>query len=306
MAETNIPRSEIDAARDLIEEYGNVEIRDIVDPVSGAEVPVAISRDGVQSLPATLFSDYLIEPRRRKGTACVTTIESLIDHVNRFKDEASALFAIDDRNDPSITAVLDYHPAGDASNKRFGEHRSLFRFPLSDEWKAWAKFNGKPMKMAEFAAFLEDRIVDVIELIPDEDEVSDGLQKFINICGGKIASPTKLVELSRGLKIYKSADVREAVNLASGEASISFEVEHRNSQGGKLEVPNLFLIAIPVFAKGAMYRLAARLRYRESDEGLYFFYELWRSDRAFDDALAEACERVRIETDLPLFFGKPE
>lgn len=306
MAEKMTPRSEIDAARDLIEEYGETEIQTITDPVSGTVAPVAISRDGVTSVPAMLFADYLTEPRRRKGIALVTTIESLIDHVNRFKDEASALFAIDDRNDPSITAVLDYHPGGDASNKRFGEHRSLFKFPLSDEWKAWAKFNGKPMKMAEFAAFLEDRIVDVIELIPDEDEVSDGLQKFINICGGKIASPTKLVELSRGLKIFKSADVREAVNLASGEASISFEVEHRNSQGGKLEVPNLFLIAIPVFAKGAMYRLAARLRYRESDDGLYFFYELWRSDRAFDDALAEACERVRVETELPLFFGRPE
>lgn len=299
-------RTEIDAARELVEAYGNVEVIEVTDPLTGVKALASKGRDGVSMIHPGDFDGYRSRPVAREGVAIVSRIESLIEHINRFKDEESVLFAIDNRAAPSITAVLDYHPAGSTSLPRFGKHRAVFNFPLSDEWKAWAEFDKKPMTMADFAAFLEDRIVDVIELIPGEDKPSEGLQKFINICGGKIATPTKLVELSRGLKVYESANVREAVNLSTGEAKIAFEVEHQDEHGGKLDVPNLFMIAIPVLQRGMLYRLAARLRYRKTPQGLVFFYELWRSDRAFDDAISEACERVRVETNLPLLFGKPE
>ncbi|MCW2395865.1 MULTISPECIES: YfdQ family protein [unclassified Sphingobium] len=299
-------RTEIDAARELVEAYGPVDIIQITDPLTGITVPASKGRDGIEIISPGAFAGYRKGPVHREGSAAFTRIESLIEHIERFKDADSALFAIDNRAAPSITAVLDYHPAGATSLPRFGKHRAVFNFPLSDEWKAWAECDKKPMTMADFAAFLEDRIVDVIELIPGEDKPSEGLQKFINICGGKIATPTKLVELSRGLKVYESANVREAVNLSTGEAKIAFEVEHQDEHGGKLDVPNLFMIAIPVLQRGMLYRLAARLRYRKTPQGLVFFYELWRSDRAFDDAISEACERVHVETGLPLLFGKPE
>ncbi|MBN9321915.1 MAG: DUF2303 family protein, partial [Delftia acidovorans] len=242
-------RTEIDSARDLVEAYGPVAITTVKDPLTGVDAVATIGRDGLTIVPAATFDSYRKAPVVRAGTARFTRIESLIEHIDRFKDKDSALFAVDNRLDPSITAVLDYHPAGADALPRFGKHRAVFDFPLSDEWKAWADHDKKPMSMADFAAFLEDRIVDVIELIPGEDKPSEGLQKFINICGGKIASPTRLVELSRGLKVYESANVREAVNLSSGEAKIAFEVEHQDEHGGKLDVPNLFMIAIPVLQR---------------------------------------------------------
>ncbi|MFT3966844.1 MAG: DUF2303 family protein [Sphingobium sp.] len=295
----------IEQIRSLVEKYPEIRLTSITDPVSGVEVPALLGPQGIAPVPASIFSEYLTGPRQRSGTSNFTKIESLIDHVNRFKDASSALFAVDDRASPSITAVLDYHHAGAASLARFGKHRSIFAFPLSDEWKAWTKMDGEPMEMGDFAAFLEDRIIDVLHLVEGEDSLPEDLRQFINLCGGTVATPNKLVELSRGLHVHENSAVTQAINLSTGEAQISFQTEHTDANGVPLKVPGLFLIGIPVFKGGPIYRIAARLRYRKQ-AGLKFFYELWRTDRTFDHAFNEACERVRIETGLPLLFGKPE
>tara|TARA_R110000782_G_scaffold167129_9_gene259345 strand:+ start:78777 stop:79697 length:921 start_codon:yes stop_codon:yes gene_type:complete len=292
--------------RKIIEDYSVPDLQVLKEPGTDVEAIALITPNGARAVGAEVFDEYRLVPKRRYGTAMLTAIESLIDHVNRFKDGDSALFAVDDRDNPSITAVLDYHRIGSEATPRYGMHRSLFQFPLSDEWKAWTKSDGEMFGMADFAAFLEDRIIDVLDLIPGEDSLGEDLQRFVNTVGGSIASPSKLIELSVGLKVNERSAVKEAINLASGEAQVQFVSEHVDDAGQPLRVPGLFLIGIPVFNQGPIYRLAARLRYRKTPGGLVFFYQLWRADRTFDHSFREACERVRVETELPLLFGKPE
>src|SRR3546814_1624826 len=69
----------------------------LVDPVTGSEAPGYASGSGISPVPASYFDGYLDAPRFRRGQANLTTIESLIEHVNRFKDSQSVLFAVDDR-----------------------------------------------------------------------------------------------------------------------------------------------------------------------------------------------------------------
>ncbi|SHL97107.1 Uncharacterized conserved protein YfdQ, DUF2303 family [Sphingobium sp. YR657] len=299
----------IAAVRALVEDYAKPKVETL--SAAGVSAPFAMMPGaGPVVVPASVFDAYRTQPRFRHGTAAMLSLDSLIDHTNRFKDEGSMLFADDDRSAPSIMSVLDYHPAGEAltTAPRFGKHRATFNFPLSDEWKAWTEFNKTPLKMAAFAEFVEERIIDVLHLIPEEDELSHDLQKFISACGGEaiIATPQKLVELSRGLKVNESSVIKEVVNLGTGEGQILFSSEHSDSNGQPLRVPSLFLIAIPVFRNGPLYRLAARLRYRKTAEGILFWYDLWRADRVFDHAFKEGCERAQVETELPLLFGKPE
>jgi hypothetical protein len=299
-------RGIVEEVRDIIETYSVPETVELQEPGTGVKSLVQITSQGVKAVPSEVFDEYRQAPVARKGTAHLTSIESLIDHTNRFKDTDSVLFAVDDRAKPSITAVLDYHRTGAAGDPRYGIHRSLFQFPLSDEWKAWTKHDGEAFTMGEFAAFLEDRIIDVLDLIPGEDSLPEDMQRFVNTVGGSIASPTKLIELSVGLKVNERSAVKEAINLKSGEAQVQFVAEHVDDAGEPLRVPGLFLIGIPVFNQGPIYRLAARLRYRKTPNGLVFFYQLWRADRTFDHSFREACERVRVETDLPMLFGTPE
>jgi len=292
--------------RRIIEDYKKPELQTLIEPSTGVEALALIMPGGAKAVPREVFDEFRRAPSQRHGTAEFTSIESLIDHVNRFKDGDSALFAIDDRSSPSITGVLDYHRAGADGDPRFGRHRSLFQFPLSDEWKAWTKNDGEVFTMGEFAAFLEDRIIDVLDMIPGEDSLSEDMQRFVNTVGGSIASPSKLIELSVGLKVNEESAVKEAINLSSGEAQVQFVAQHVDDAGRPLRVPGLFLIGIPVFRHGPIYRIAARLRYRKTPQGLVFFYQLWRADRTFDHSFREACERVEVETELPMLFGRPE
>lgn len=302
-------------ARDLVETYLKPQISTIIigdeEGPGRIEVPVALLGDKVQIFKPEELDVWGVRPRFRQGTATLLSLDALIAHVNRFKDAESVLFANNERSAPTITAVLDYHPQGGllgGAKPRFGKHRSHYAFPLSEEWKAWKEKDGKAMPMAAFAEFLEERIVDVVGLIPGEDEVSEELQKYINSCGGTetIANPARLIELSRGLQIYESAVVKQANRLSSGEGELTFEVTHTSQDGKPLKVPSLFLIAIPVFYGDGYYRIAARLRYRKTGEGIVFWYDLWRTDHALDHAFRMACDRVEASTDLPLLLGKPE
>ena len=289
--------------RNLVEDYIQPELVPVKEPGTGVEALAVIGKDGIESVPASIFDAYRKQPVRRTGTATLTDLDSLIAHVNRFKDSDTVLFASDSRSSPSITAVLDYHRAGADADPRFGKHRARFAFPLSDEWGAWTAGNKKQMRMIEFAAFLEDRIIDVLEggeVLPED------MARFVKAIGGNIATPNKLMEIAVGLKVNEKSAVGETVNLSSGEGEISFVSQHTDASGKPLKVPNLFLIGIPVFKNGPAYRIAVRLRYRKANDGLLFWYEMWREDRVFDDAFSEAIGRAKEETGLPVFMGSPE
>lgn len=310
MTEVSSKESELQAMRALIERYVKPEIGFESEPGTKIEVPYYFDGAGAHPFPVAIFDAYRDRPKRRTGTAKLTTMNSFIDHANRFKDGNSALFASDDRSAPTITAVLDYHEAadGDAGLPRFGQHRGSFAFPLSDEWKAWKAVDKKPMSMADFAYFLESRALDVLNLIASEDELPERLGAFVATFDGRggIASRERLVELSRGLHVYESAVLTQSVRLKSGEGELSFAVEHKDQDGKPLKVPGLFLIAIPIFKGEGFFRLAVRLNYRKSSEGVVFICEMLEADRAFDTQFYESCERARISTELPLFFGAPE
>jgi uncharacterized protein YfdQ (DUF2303 family) len=295
--------------RDLVEGYVKAEVIEITEPETGVKALAIRAGNGVTPLAPTIFDPFRDEPRRRQGTATMLSLDSLIDHVNRFKDDGSIVFADDNRDQPSITAVIDYHPKGQAVDvmPRFGKHRSVFAFPVSDEWKAWTSANEQKMDMPDFAAYLENRLPDVLWL-ETEDVLPEDLDRLVNTLGGRdtIATPNKLMELARGLQVNENSIVQEAVNLASGEGVIRFQVEHADASGAPLKVPQIFLIAIPVFRNGPLYRIAARLRYRKSAGRLVFWFELWRTDRTFDHAFSEAVDRVKVDTSLPVLIGRPE
>ena len=297
----------IEQAHKAAEEYQKPTLIHVEHPADGrVTVPAVLGHNGLVAVPKAIFAEYLENPERRRGTAVMTRLESFIEHVLRFKNAESVIFAKDDRASPGLIAVLDYHDAGADGTPRFGQHRTTFNFPVSDEWKVWARHDGKKMGQVEFAQFLEERINDV-DLVESADDLNEDIQRFIGATGlDKIASPSRLVELSRNLQIHEASTVKSAHNPASGEGVIRFESEHTDAAGQPVDVPGLFVICIPVFAHDGYYRIAARLRYRKGPDGISFWYDLWRADLVFDHAFDQACERVKTQTGLPLLIGAPE
>jgi hypothetical protein len=261
-----------------------------------------------------LIDEYRDRPERRAGTAVLGDLESFIAWVNRFKDANSAVFVDRSPETPSITAVIDYHEAGTEADAdaRFCKHRGVYRFPLSEPWKAWAAIDGKPLPHGDFAAWLEDRIGDVIappDRLAGADSLSEVDLKLIELLktlGGQFVGPSRLLDLSRGLRLTEEARFTSVQNITSGEVELAYQNEHREDAGAPLKIPSIFLLGIPVFERGPIYRIPVRLRYRLAGSKLTWFVVRYRSQLSFDDALNEDVEEVRSQCDLPVFSGAPE
>ncbi|MEV4609738.1 DUF2303 family protein [Neorhizobium sp. LMR1-1-1.1] len=293
----------VKAIADLAHQADVVTIN--IDPPEVPGLPKSIpilldSTNGQARSVKSLFDEWRQKPDRKVGTAVVNTLESFIDLVDRHKTEHSAIFADIDWKKPSLTGVIDYHDNVSGGPANNGKHRVHYPFPLSEEWQTWVKFNGEPMGQAEFAEFIEDRIAELAT--PHEAEAVDWQEKL----GGRVAHPNEIFTLSRGLKVNAETRVVNQVTLASGEAQITFEEEHRDQNGQKLNVPSLFIIRLPPFFRGEAVRIPVRLRYRVKAGALVWFYQLYRPDQYITEEVERSLSRAEAATELPAFQGKPE
>jgi uncharacterized protein YfdQ (DUF2303 family) len=265
------------------------------------EVPVLLDpKSGTVKSVKSLIDEYRETPDRKRGTAVVNTLDSFIDLVDRHKTEHSVIFADIDWRKPSLTAIIDYHDKASDGPADNGKHRVHYPFPLSEEWQTWVKFNSEPMTQSEFAEFIEDRIAELAA--PHEEEAAHWQEKL----GGRVAFPNEIVTLSRGLKINAETRVINQVTLASGEAQITFEEEHKDQNGQKLNVPNLFIIKLPPFFRGEAVRVPVRLRYRLKAGSLVWFYQLYRPYQYITEEVELSLTRAAAATEVPSFQGKPE
>jgi hypothetical protein len=306
----------LEATRAFIEDRSYARPAMVLD-AHGGVIPTILTPDGgYRMLTPTELDAFADNPRFRRGTATMTSLGSFIDLLNRFGDEDSAVFARDTRDNPGLLAVLDYNrrdtlgsdeePANKHGEYRHGKHRIKFDFPVSDEWKAWTAKNGQVMSMLDFAAFLEDNVLDVAEI---GDAVPESAERFVEMCGGErnIADWSQLTALAKSLSVFESATVTEITDLHGGAVNLNITEGHDTEIAGiKATVPTMFFIAIPIFREGAYYRLPIRLRYRKQRGSVVFFYEMWREDRAFMDAVRDAVNKVAAETTAQTFYGTPE
>jgi len=264
----------------------------------------------------------LTGPIQRKGTARLQDLQSLIDWTNRFKSKDSALFANADMKAPSLTAIADYHAAGPVTvmppgrdeQARRRQHRGVYAFVLSDEWIVWNAISGKAMGKDEMGEFIEANAKDIQDPTPailqnKTDKAEPWEQRLITTAAqieGRFGQLAQLLAMSRHFQVFETSNLEVKTNRDTGEQEIQFLNEHRAKDGAPLKVPNLIIIAIPVFQGGALYRMPVRFRYRKAGSEIKFSLSIYNPEKSFRAAFDEATEQARTETDLPLFCGIPE
>ncbi len=267
-------------------------------------------------------AEYL-KPARRKGTARFADLNSIIAWANRFKGDSSALFANPDMNAPTLTCIADYHaqgeidvtsPDGDPS-ARHCHHRAVYDFPLSDEWKAWMEASGSLLSKDVMGEFIEAQAKDVMDPTPAilKGGISDKNQPWENRLietaqkiEGRYGQLTQLLAMSKQFQVHETSNLTVKTNRDSGEAEVQFVNEHKAPDGKPLSIPNLIIIAIPVFMGGAPYRMPVRFRYRKQGGEVKFILSIYNPEKAFEAAFKEAVDAASTETDLPTFMGTPE
>lgn len=324
---TDPTKNVAETMRDVMAERGQIEMLDLkhtdfhFDRSHLVSVPVNRKVEDItdQIRRAAEFT----KPARRKGTARLANLTSLIDWANRFKDSESVLYAAPDMTAPSLTCIADYHHSGPSDTDPTGadwtarhcHHRAIYDFPLSNEWLAWTGVDGKALEKDDLGEFIEAQAKDIMDPTPailkavDTDKCEKWETRLIATARqieGRYGQLHQLLAMSRQFQVHESSNLTVKTNRDTGEQEIQFVNEHRAPDGTPLRLPNLLIVAIPVFQGGAPYRMPVRFRYRKQGGSVKFFLSIYNPEKAFESAFDEACAIAQSQTDLPLFFGAPE
>lgn len=208
--------------------------------------------------------EFLAHPRRKTGLYSVTRVESFLDYLERHGNEQTEVFVHNDSR--TVQALLDGHGVTDAGHE---EHKLNLAFPKSEEWKLWISRNGKAMTQREFAEFVEDNLIDIVD--PDA---------------------ATMLEIVSSLSATTKATFHSAHRLSDGSTEFEWTKETTAKAGnkaGRLDIPARFQIGIPVFRGDEPVPVEARFRYRITNGDLVMSYHLDRprdvEDRAFENNL---------------------
>jgi len=222
--------------------------------------------------------EILPAPIRKRGGTTLHDAASFIAVVNDQKGEATRLYST--INPPTFTAI--FNDVATAPGWR--DHTAKYNAPLSPEWKTWIASSGKGQNQADFAQFIETNLPDIAEPV------------------GAV-----VLEVARTLEAKKKVNFASSLRLSDGSTQFTYEEDVQGSaQKGQLQVPEVFVLAIPVFENGDLWRVEAQLRYRIADGGkLTIWYELVRPHKVIETAVKELRTTIATETGLPILVGSP-
>lgn len=228
-------------------------------------------------------------PKIVSGNVLLQTAPSLCDYVNRFKNDDTITFANIDKNE--VVTVIDYHrqpphgvPASvDDPKPRLLAHRATFALKFSEQWTVWTRSNDKLMSQVDFADFLEQNGLDVVE-----PEGAD------------------LLEVIKDLQLYSNSSLKSRVRHG-GTTNLSFtkDAELSGSKDGDTEIPSMLKLRIPVyFGEGAV-DIRALIRLRANDGEAQFGYKLIRPESIRQAEFQRIVNAIASITNTTTVYGAP-
>lgn len=230
----------------------------------------------------TAHDPHALPPHIVKTAVVVDQRASLSAYVNRFSDARSILIA--DYDAGSIKAVLDWHfdnavVDGGSLDPQPREHTCTLKLRPSEEFKRWAEMENSFHGQAEFAAFLEENAVDVID-----------------------PEPAVLIEISRDLEGTQGVTFKSSTRLENGDRSFVYETETRAK--GDIKVPREFVLSIPLYDGEEPVPLRCAFRWRINGGQLQMGFVWRRVEYQRRAHFAQIATAASEETGRPVFFGR--
>lgn len=248
--------------------------------VPGANVPMVMVPEGYkpQAMPELIFNEHEKAPKRIAAAVGVLDPISFQQYYALFSDPDSRVFA--DEQKLQVVAVLDYHtPRG----PRWGAHRVTLGLRHSEEWKVWTGANNKKFTQGEFAEFLEQHAIDIID-----------------------PAPASMMEVARDLQATTEVEFGSAQRSNDGQVRFKYTESTKATVGAsQLQVPEDFKIELPVFIGGSDVSIHALLRFRVNQGKLVIWYTLVRPDEAVRAAFAAARGQIAEALKIDIINGTP-
>lgn len=260
-------------------------VKEIVDTVGMVRSKPIGTPDGgfVIAAPAgwNMHKTAPLEPPLPRIVQSVTLhdSDSFVAYVERYKSEATRLFAEPGflaNKAAHITAVFDYHQP--ATPDRCA-HVARYQPRYSDQWKVWEAVDGKQMRQAEFAEFIEENRADIRE---------------------PLAAP--LLDIVRTFKASKKVEYDSVVYQPNGDVMLSYD-ERTNQQGKSGLLPEIMKLGIPVYFRGYPYAVPIFVRYRVGNGGVAFQLKRDRPDLVEDDAFNGLVKVIEEKTGIEVYLG---
>lgn len=241
---------------------------------------------------------HLPAPARKKATVRLTEAASFVDYIKRHGSLATSTTWCKvnyTAGDVDFISIINDH--GEEDNQpAWRDHTVRFTPEFSEEWKRWNKKNSEPFSQFDFAGFIEENLKDIVS---------------VN------GSPSGAEMLGMALSFEANQDMKfkSAIRLQSGGVNMSFVQDDDAQTVAQMKMFDRFTLGMTVF-RGAKitkddksevdaYQVDARLRYRQREGKLTFYYELIRPDKTLESATKTLIETLRAETGNPFFFGNP-
>jgi uncharacterized protein YfdQ (DUF2303 family) len=224
------------------------------------------------------LADFLPRPLRIEQEVVLHDADSFIGYVNEYAKESVSLIFFNGEGEEFV-AILDYHEKPETPN--WCDHVARFKVRRSVEFETWMNANRKQMTQVDFARFLEENLPDIAE-----------------------PNSAELLEVALTFEAKKSVEFSSGVRLGNGQIQFQYdEIVRGTAQKGSIEVPEKFVLGIPIHVNGPAYRIEVRLRWRLQEGKVVFWYEIVRPHRYIEDALKEIRQRIEQETGIGVFAG---
>jgi uncharacterized protein YfdQ (DUF2303 family) len=153
----------------------------------------------------------------------------------------------------------------------------------SEEWTRWKGNDGARTNQIDFAEFIEDNAPDIVT--PD---------------------PATMLEVARDLSAKTEVDFGSAIRMQNGSVQFKYSEQVKGTFGaGNVEVPERFVIAIPVYVGSERVKITARLRYRINAGKLSFWYDLLRAEAVRRDAFLDVQKSIADTLGIRIINGVP-
>lgn len=232
----------------------------------------------------------LPNPRRITAAAAMTDAASFIAYVLRNRNPGSVVWCEFNPTSYALqfTAVFDEHH----TKPGWRSHKATFKPAQSAEWGTWIRSDKQSKSQVAFAEFLEQ----------NEQDIS-ALEGF----------PTSLdmMKMATEFEARQDQRLKSTVRLQSGGIRLEYVADADSGTTEAMKIFDKFVIGIPVFwtqpkagEAVAAYHVKARLRYRQAQGAVNFYYELIRPDLVHQRAALELIEQIRAGIgETPLLMG---
>lgn len=249
-------------------------------------VPFVIVPDGYR---AKDVESMLPAPVRKRSKVTTTDTPGFIFYTQKHGQDGRTVIYADidaEKSRFNLVAVLDDH-GSPVSDTQWREHRCEFEPAQAVEWARWIGNDKKVFTQAEFATWLEDNLGD-IAIVPD------------------MPTGTDILQMALGFEANAEKRLRSKINLQNGGVRFEFVDDEDKETRTSMEVFQRFTLGLPVFdGSNSAYPLVARLKYREKEGKVSFWYELIRADKVFKSAVQDELASIKEATGFPVIAGKP-